>query len=84
MSFSKKYVVVAGDVVSSTDGQKHHIGAGRLMQLYRVHLRECIIYRGESSLFGLTAEQRKQLYWLMPRYDGRYVITEAMKGDRAP
>lgn len=78
----KKYVVVPGEVVSATDGQTHFIGAGRLMQLYRVHPRDCVVYRNEQSLFGYTEKQRLEMYWLMPRYDGCYAITEDMKGER--
>jgi len=61
----KRYLVVPGWVRSRVDGDRHWIGAERLMRLYGVDPAECVISRG-----GMVG--RHELRLLIPRADGRY------------
>lgn len=38
-----RYLVLPGYVTSTKDGQRHYIGAGDLVMLYKVALADCII-----------------------------------------
>ena len=65
----KKYFVVAGEVISRTDGQRHYVGPHELMDLYGVDPKECVI--------ALTYPFHRprgleHLRTLKPRFDGRY------------
>lgn len=39
----RKYICYGGDVASTNDGQRHHIPAQHLPELYGVPLDECLI-----------------------------------------
>ena len=64
---SKKYLVKAGWMTSKTDGDRHFISAKKLMDLYRVNPRECVIF---SDKFKYLDDV--DLIVLTPRYDGNY------------
>ncbi len=48
----KRYVLHPGHVWSTNDRDKHYIGPGRLAELYRVPLSECIIRHSMVHLPG--------------------------------
>jgi hypothetical protein len=61
-----KYLVKPGYVFSKSDGDKHWISADKLIRLYQVNPRECVI-----SHPYLDPED---LIVLEPRYDGNYEL----------
>ena len=73
-----RYVVHPGWVRSRNDGQDHFIRAGRLIHLYRVNPRECIIVPYPHTLADLDRAliiERTlppDVEHLYPRYDGHY------------
>lgn len=72
-----KYAVYPGPVRSRTDGDRHHVGAGNLMQLYGVDPRECVVVEWNKPVTDRIAEQIKDLIVLGPRYDGNYKLPES-------
>ena len=64
-----KYLVKPGYVYSKTDGQRHYIGASKLIGLYRVDPKECYISRGGPG-------EPEGLIVLSPQYDGNYSLPE--------
>lgn len=69
-----KYVVFPGKVISKNDGDEHYIGAKKLMQLYGVSQRECLVIspndpRRRDYDFGDLIE-------LFPQYDGDYTLPD--------
>lgn len=66
---TKKYVIFPQYILSKNDGDKHFISAEKLMKLYNVNPKECIIWRDEDFK---TGSPPKDLIWLKPRYDGNY------------
>lgn len=66
-----KYVVVPGRVISANDRDIHYIGAARLMVLYKVDPKECVVYYGDERDFGKNLEGLIRLY---PRGDGNYEL----------
>lgn len=85
----KKYLVIPGKVTSQTDGDTHHIGAMRLIELYGVNPDECLIlndhYEDRMRILesndrrgapppGYTWEYIDSLIWLVPRNDGNYTL----------
>lgn len=65
-----RYVVVPAFITSKMDGDRHYIGADKLMRLYGVDPRECLIldYRGDI----IEGTIPKDVIWLTPRYHGDY------------
>ncbi len=68
MSVRKKYLVVPGKVRSQTDGDRHWVGFGELVQLYGVDPKECIAHNPERS----GDDYDPDLIVLHPREDGDY------------
>lgn len=68
MGSERKYLVIPGPVLSKNDGDRHHIGAARLMQLYGVSPRECVIAPEDRRGW----QPPSHLIQLRPRYDGNY------------
>lgn len=68
----KRWLLYPGMVTSQTDGQRHHVPASRLPQLFGVDPAECVIARpdvpGWKPPSGLTA--------LAPRSNGDYTLPE--------
>ncbi len=77
----KRYAVFPGYVRSSTDGQDHYLNGPRMMRLYGVDPRECIIVRGPLGRVGL--ELVDSLIELRPRQDGDYSLEHAEARHRA-
>lgn len=73
----KKYVLCPGEVQSRCDGDWHYIGAARLAQLYKVKMRDCIVY-SEERLTGYTEEQKERLIWLHPQYSGNCSLPKTL------
>ena len=63
----KRFLVCPGYVHSRNDGDRHWISADRLIDLYGVDPRECVIANR-----GLTWADEKSLIRLTPRYSGHY------------
>lgn len=78
-----KYIVCPGEVTSRTDGQRHYIGAMRLMKLYGVNPQECEIYEPAPwwprSYYKQANWQYKGAILLEPRFDGNYTIDKATR-----
>lgn len=81
----KKYLVIGGTVSrlrhgvpSKYDMDLHFISARRLVDLYGVDIRECILTteRDErKDLIGISPVERSLLIRLFPRYDGDYSLS---------
>lgn len=52
-----KYLVYPGIIVSKNDGDRHYIGADKLMKLYGVNPQECKIIDTPISAHGLKLEE---------------------------
>ena len=84
-----KYLVIAGEIISKSDGQRHYIHCDQLIKLYGVHRDECVFVHGPNDWRGL-GKKWLNLLRLTPRHDGNYTIdaakaTEVMQelgGDR--
>ena len=72
VGMKKKYLCIAGEVISKYDGQKHFISAYRLADLYGVDRRECI-YTNENSE-KLLGRDVSNFIQLRPRFDGNYTL----------
>ena len=73
-----RYLIVPGYVTSEHDGQRHYVGAGDLVALYKVALADCIIAPEpridtirERDLLTNRVETG-ELIALRPRGDGNY------------
>ncbi len=66
----KKYVVIGGEVRSTTDGEWHWVSAQRLCKLYKINPRECYLVNTEEGGYGLS----RGLPVLRPRTDGNYKL----------
>ena len=67
----KKYIVRPGYVFSRSDGDRHYVSAGQLMNLHGVCISECIIIRSSQDHYKLRHINR-DLIDLFPRADGQY------------
>lgn len=80
----KLFLVLPGEIVSINDWDRHYIDARRLMRLFGVHPRECIVIHNEQDLqgqrdvFDRGLEVLKPMVHLYRPYDerGRQVIRE--------
>ena len=57
-----KFVLHNGLVKSNSDGQVHHVNALRLVSLYGVNQKDCIINPKEHQLRGYNKEELLHLY----------------------
>ncbi len=63
-----RIVLWPGEVISSTDGDKHYVSGVRLAQLYGVDYRKCtVVLKGDRSFRALPSDVN-----LYPRSDGQY------------
>lgn len=67
-----KYLIKPGYVNSRSDGDEHYIGYAKLIQLYRVNPKECLMF--EDEMRGYTAEFLDSLTVLEPQYNGNYEV----------
>lgn len=65
-----RFAVYPGTIRSQNDGDVHHIGFGRLCQLYGVPPALCVDMSREECHRGMDASGLIQLH---PRTDGHYV-----------
>lgn len=76
-----KYLVIGGTVPSKNDDQTHFIPAIKLVELYRVDPKECILIhdgRDKSMLLGMDISK---LIILRPQPSGDYSTLPTEKGD---
>lgn len=73
-----KYIIAPGWVVSKYDGERHYIGASRLVALYNVDPKECYFLRSEldacDPVDRMVIRELGNQQILGPRYDGNYII----------
>lgn len=62
-----RFIIHPGAVYSQNDGQRHIIGVGRLIELYRLPPRMCVEY-------GRHMPDRGGDVHLEPRWDGDYSL----------
>ena len=76
----KKYIVVGGDIMSKTDGDRHYVNARKLCNLYQINPNDCILIE-ERSYYGLVKYKLlpEGLPVLRPKYDGKYNLTNKEK-----
>lgn len=43
----RKYIVKPGHITSVNDGDRHYISAHKLIELYRVDAKECVVTGGD-------------------------------------
>lgn len=65
---AKKYLLIAGNVYSKTDGDRHWISAPQLARLYGVDPKECVF----ADELRPETWQGTNLRILRPRFDGDY------------
>jgi len=69
----KKYVCCGGYVVSNVDGDEHYISAFRLVRLYNLNPRECILI-DHNDPHNFLGQDFTGLTFLYPRRDGNYTL----------
>lgn len=82
-----RYLVIGGDVFSRSDGERHYVSARRLVALYRLDIRECVL--ADEGDFWPPGYRPPQLLgvdlWtlviLRPRADGDYRLPDPPKPD---
>lgn len=65
----KKYALIGGWVISRYDGERHYIPANRLLRLYKLHTKDCVVFSSELHMRGHDMSKYICLY---PRSDGNY------------
>ena len=81
----KKYLVKPDYVQSKNDGQVHFVTCGKLVKLYGVNPKDCVLwnkniedtYLNWHTLFN---KQYGHLIWLTPSYHGDYTLPEINHG----
>lgn len=67
---SKKFALIAGEIMSKTDSDIHWISARRLCELYGLNPDECYFVDSPEQRLGLPSN----IQYLGPRYDGVYKL----------
>lgn len=62
-----RYVIYPGYVISRADGDRHWVGYGQLVRLYRLNPAECVPLR-QHEVYP------ENVIHLGPRHDGHYEI----------
>lgn len=75
----KHFLIVPNYVISKYDGQEHFISERKLMQLYGVEMRECVI-----SCCPQGHREEEGLLWLEPSYEGDYSLPDVWDDPCAP
>jgi hypothetical protein len=68
----KIYLVIGGWVNSKTDGDRHYINAKRLVELYGVDIKDCILRESDRQPYPRADELRIGYTRLEPSYNGDY------------
>jgi len=71
---NKHYLVVPGIVRSKNDGQYHYIDATKLIHLYKVDPKRCVVY--DKNIPVEVYNQFGKLIRLSPRDSGDYSLPE--------
>ena len=71
---NKKYLVVAGKVVSRYDGDIHRISCTKLCELYKVNSKDCLFADEDKpeTFLGMNLSQFEKV--LRPQYSGNYSL----------
>lgn len=73
----KKYLVCPRYIISSTDGQIHHVTARELMRLYDVSPAECVVDDGRESYRSFSSGRYlNELIPIVPLNSGKYPAFE--------
>lgn len=80
-----KYLICPGYVISKNDGQRHYIGATKLLRLYgidQLNTLEYEIYDPETwwpeSEYKRAEERNSGMIKLLPQPDGKYELPKAI------
>jgi hypothetical protein len=80
---SKKYVVMGGEVISKTDGDRHYVDSPTLMRLYGLSREEAVLME-ETEFKDIPNEiyryEQMGLQVLRPRFDGNYSLNPEKTG----
>lgn len=68
---AKRFLVIGDEVYSATDGQVHYVSARRLVDLYGLDPRECVLVDRDQRM-GELLNLPQGLRVLRPRNDGNY------------
>ena len=83
-----RYLLCPGIVTSRTDGDRHHVGAGELANLYGVPMSACVVLPaaehgalggGRARFEMLDRADRGEFVALWPRANGDYRLPEVRK-----
>lgn len=75
----KHFLIVPNYVISKYDGQEHFISEHKLMNLYGVERRECVV-----SYDPCGRREEEGLLWLEPSYEGDYSLPDVWDDPCAP
>jgi len=75
ISVKRKYIVHGGYVTNQSDGQEHYIEARRVMDLYKLNLRDCYISEEFIDIAMVDRGPHAQTYvHLYPDPSGAYEL----------
>ena len=82
MSGKPRYILIGDKMMSQNDGDIHYISANKLLGLYGLDRRDCILYDSPNCLMGI---RESDFIILGPRYHGDYLehlakLQETMSG----
>ena len=66
----KKYLICPGYVKSKNDNQIHYIGSEKLISLYKVNKKDCVIKDNDFYIYP------SNLIKLCPNYYGDYILSK--------
>lgn len=73
-----KYAVMPRHIISHKDGNRRYVGPWKLIDLYGVDHRECVIFAPNQqwtpSAYRVERQRIKGLIKLRPREDGNYTL----------
>lgn len=70
----KKYLVMGGEVISKNDGQHHYVNARKLVELYHLDPKECLLMEEDDTIMRARSFGKNHILILRPRYDGNYTV----------
>lgn len=73
---ARRYLVYGGWVDSRNDHDSHFVSAHRLVQLYGLNPRDCLLTDREDGRFPEYLAPDVEYMVLRPRYDGNYTLPE--------
>ena len=75
-----KYVLCGRYITSPNDWQRHYVSGHRLIELYGLDPRECLVYDPDNPMHAGIANKKGKdgLIWLYPKHNGQYDLVESM------